>query len=72
MSEIMSVNVAEVNKLTLDDAKELEIIIATVLAKGFSAKPAFVAFMDLIRDRFLAVTTKVLEIGQLSSERASD
>jgi hypothetical protein len=53
----------------LDDAKELEILIALVLAKGFSTKPPFVAFTESIRDRLLAVTTKVLEIGQSSKVR---
>jgi hypothetical protein len=69
MSEIIATEVSEVNRANLDDAKELEILIALVLAKGFSTKPPFVAFVESIRDRLLAVTARVLEIGQSSKVR---
>ena len=64
MSEMVTTEVSEVNKLGLEDVKELQMLVCLVLSKGFSSKPALVAPIDTIRDRLLAVSTKVLEVGQ--------
>ena len=55
MTEMVTAEASNVNKVVLEDVRELEMLIYLVLSKGFSSKPSLVSMVtDAIRDRLLA------------------